>query len=89
MFVSMVLHRGVSITEPGNETIGWMKLRLKGERGSGELRAFVLLFDLRLDLTTVPGSPLAGQVGQRAMTRSLELTVRHDDPLEYCREGLL
>lgn len=34
---------------------------------------------LRLDLTTVSGSPLAGQVGQRAMARSLELTVRHGD----------
>lgn len=39
-------------------------------------------FNLRLDLATVSGSPLAGQVGQRAMTGSLELTVRHDDSLE-------
>lgn len=41
---------------------------------------------LRLDLSTVPGSPLPGQVCQRAMARSLELTVRHDDSLECCRE---
>lgn len=43
----------------------------------------MILMHLRLDLSSVSGSPLAGQVGQRAMTRSLELTVRHGDSLEY------
>lgn len=38
---------------------------------------------LRLDLSSVSGSPLSGQVSQRAMARSLELTVRHGDSLEY------
>lgn len=59
-------------------------------RGEGMgRRAFVSLFDLRLYLTTVSGGPLAGQVGQRAMTRSLELTVRHGDSVECCREGVV
>lgn len=38
---------------------------------------------LRLDFSSVSGGPLPGQIGQRAMARSLELTVRHVDWLEY------
>lgn len=60
------------------------QLRLDGE-AVGRLRLLILLH-LRLDLSSVPGSPLPGQVGQRAMARSLELTVRHLDSLECCRK---
>lgn len=46
-----------------------------------------ILKHLRLDLASVSGGPLSGQVGQRAMARSLELAVRHGDLLEYFVAG--
>lgn len=48
---------------------------------------FFRCLNLRLDLSSVPGSPLTGQVCQRAMTGSLELTVRHDDSLGMLSRG--
>lgn len=63
--------RAVEVADNG----GHASLVTHGSRQVDRLLGVVL--GEGLHLTTVTGSPLAGQVGQRAMARGLELTVRH------------